>query len=241
MEIPNSKSLEITGPITLQAWVRPDQQILSNYFNFIISKQLNGTGYTLLTLGNANQKEFQFEANTQLHSGASSGAAYVPIDTWSQVTGVWNAGTEYMYVNGILAATQADPLAPVANTQPLSIGSSVFGSDTGWRGGISDIRIWNVALSQRQIAASLKARLTGTEVGLVAYLPLNEGHGVTVLDASGNGNNGTLDPPDWRFDSSIPLNADLPSSNSIPEPGSWQLASIGAVFLSAILKRSIRS
>lgn len=36
--------------------------------------------------------------------------------------------------------------------------------------------------------------------GLVAYWPLDEGEGVTTADLSGNGNDGTLDLPEWNDD-----------------------------------------
>src|SRR5947208_2673351 len=54
--VSNSPSLNLSGSFTIEAWVKADPSILSTFFNFIVSKQLNGTGYTLLSIGNPASK-----------------------------------------------------------------------------------------------------------------------------------------------------------------------------------------
>jgi hypothetical protein len=68
--------------------------------------------------------------------------------------------------------------------------------ETGWMGYanvvLDEVRIWNVALPQSQIAGNRFNRLTGKETGLVGYWRLDERAGLTTADATPNGNNGTL-------------------------------------------------
>src|SRR4051794_22759184 len=41
--------LDISGALTIEAWVKPDAGILPRGYSSIVSKQLNGTGYMLAT------------------------------------------------------------------------------------------------------------------------------------------------------------------------------------------------
>ena len=52
---------------------------------------------------------------------------------------------------------------------------------------IDEVRVWNVVRSPAEIATSWNRRLAGTESGLVAYYPMQEGTGTTTADSSGHG------------------------------------------------------
>lgn len=61
--------------------------------------------------------------------------------------------------------------------------------DEGFQGSISDVSIWNIALTQAQVQANQTATLTGSESNLVGLFPLHDGSGATVANlASGGGN-----------------------------------------------------
>ena len=47
------------------------------------------------------------------------------------------------------------------------------------------------------IAALMSGGITGAEVGLLGYWPLNETTGTTATDVSGNGNDGTVNGATW--------------------------------------------
>jgi len=89
-----------------------------------------------------------------------------------------------------------------------------IGSQQGYgaffKGQLDDLRLWNVARTGAEIQADMARELSGSETGLVAYYPLNDGTGsTTAVDATGDGHDGTLtnmDPatawitPAWSFD-----------------------------------------
>jgi len=54
---------------------------------------------------------------------------------------------------------------------------------------MDEIRIWNVARTQAEIAESRFCRLTGAEAGLTGYWNFDNG---TAIDVSDHGNNGVL-------------------------------------------------
>jgi len=59
----------------------------------------------------------------------------------------------------------------------------------GFQGSISDVSVWNTALTQAQVQANQTATLTGSESNLVGLFPLHDGSGATVANlATGGGN-----------------------------------------------------
>ncbi len=54
--------------------------------------------------------------------------------------------------------------------------SQTFGT-AGWSGVMDELRLWSVARSPEQIKSTMHVLLKGTEPGLVAYYPFNEGSG----------------------------------------------------------------
>ncbi|MEI7780565.1 MAG: LamG-like jellyroll fold domain-containing protein, partial [Planctomycetota bacterium] len=57
---------------------------------------------------------------------------------------------------------------------------------------MSSVSVWNTPLSQAQIQAGMNRAYSGTEPGLVCFLPMNETNGSTVDDRSPNRNDGTV-------------------------------------------------
>src|SRR5688500_7878463 len=56
--VPDHDALDITGDLTVEAWIRPEQA--PNEFRFIVSKNFSGTGYSLLTSG---EQRISFESH----------------------------------------------------------------------------------------------------------------------------------------------------------------------------------
>ncbi len=108
-------------------------------------------------------------------------------------------GTETrIFVDGVFFVNFAG--APYDMSGTFRIGAPGSGNQgRPWEGLIDEIRIWDYARSDDQIAEVFNCGLTGNEQGLVTYFPANEGipggdnTALTVLtDQSGNGNDGTL-------------------------------------------------
>lgn len=141
----------------------------------------------------------------------------------SSAIGLWN-GSTYLTVPYTVSPGQWYHLAfvctPTATTvfvNGASIGSTgnVIGGTTGlplnigvanpaasfeqFSGSIDEVRIWNVARTQAQIAANMNISLTGAESNLVGLFSFNQGIPggantglVTAIDATSNNNHGTL-------------------------------------------------
>jgi hypothetical protein len=83
----------------------------------------------------------------------------------------------------------------ILGTQESSQG--MFGGGGWWKGKISSLRVYDRVLSKREISALYEQDAPGCDTvdlarGLVAYYPMNEGSGQTVVDVSGSGHDGTI-------------------------------------------------
>ena len=189
VQVANSDAIDmISGPLTIEAWVRPEAGILARGYSSIVSKQLGGTGYMLATnVGPETGHRFKSEVGGLQVTSNSQPA----IDGWQHIAAVWDEGHLTIYANGQFDGV-IDTGPPIPNTLPLWIGSSPFGGDTSWRGTIDEVRIWSVARTQAEIQSTMNGYLCGDERGLRAYWSFDEGEGSDILDTSGSSNGTTV-------------------------------------------------
>jgi hypothetical protein len=97
--------------------------------------------------------------------------------------------------------------------------------DKYFAGELSDVRIWNRALTADEIQEAMGYRLTGDELGLVGYWPLDEGKGDAIADRTGNTQPGVINGATWQItdlelsvaDEDTDASPDIPQE---PEPTS---------------------
>ncbi|MES1226463.1 MAG: LamG domain-containing protein, partial [Bacteroidota bacterium] len=144
----------VSGSYTKEAWINTNN--LSNLNNIV-----SGAATAF------------WAPSAQLSAGHGGGFTDV-IDptplvagTWYHVAVTYNAGTGEMnlYKNGVLVAGPT-VVATYTETQQY-IGA--FQGSFLFSGQIDEVRIWNVAKTQTEIAASMNCELSGDEAGLLAY------------------------------------------------------------------------
>jgi hypothetical protein len=181
----NDASFDITGAITIEAWVKKT----SSSTKGIVSKRINPIESYDLATDNGNKPLMQIWIDGD-YEVATSGIALV-VDTWHHVAGTYDGSNVKIYVDGVLEGTTPASGNIDTSDVPVRIGW-VWQAGWNWDGLIDEVRIWNVARTEPQIRADMCQRLTGSESGLVGYWRLDEGTGDTVYDATANDNDGTL-------------------------------------------------
>ena len=100
---------------------------------------------------------------------------------WHHVVATYDGTTARIYLDGALLGAETPSVAiNVGSTANFEIGHVTPGSNRYFDGQISDVGVWNRALSQAEIEAALDSSLQYVTDGQVAFWELNEGSGSAV-------------------------------------------------------------
>ncbi|MDD2598087.1 MAG: LamG domain-containing protein [Kiritimatiellae bacterium] len=139
-----------TVNFTLEAWVKPtayqaEQQVLSQY---------SGGGGRMI-MGVKSGKAGLFVGGTWVYSDAP-----ISLNTWTHIAVTRNGAAWSFYINGVFDSTKTGNNKALDNTTLLMCRLTPT-NGPGFRGAISDLRVWNTLRSAPQILASYNTRLTG--------------------------------------------------------------------------------
>jgi hypothetical protein len=241
-QIPNSASLNITGPVTVEAWVKTNSTA-----NQSIAERYSGTdgGYalriwqgklTFLTIHDANNVD------------SISSTSNLTTNVWHHVAGVYDnqGGQLRVYLDGALEGYKASTFAPASGTSPLVIGANAAPAYYKFNGLIDEVRITADILYAGSFAPALNLRAVANTKGLWKF---NDG---SANDASGNGNHAVLNGGATYFTdvpayASLSLNgtsayAQIPNSASLNITGpvtveAWVRTNAAGAFINRIVSR----
>ena len=155
VNVANSASLQLSGGMTLEAWVDPAS--VTNVWRDVIYK------------GNDN---YYLEATSMPGSlpagggimgggyGEAYGAAKLAANSWSYLAVTYDGSAVRLYVNGSLVSSTPKTGALATSTNQLQIGGdSLYGQY--FSGLIDEVRIYNVALSAGQIQTDMATPIGG--------------------------------------------------------------------------------
>src|SRR3989475_753370 len=149
----NPASLGITGPITLEGWIRADTNQGSMDTPVTVIDKLDNTngGYSLFLSSSAS-------TNSQLQMTAQNGGAADSLvspsytfteSTFQHVVGVWSPspGTMQIYINGTQVASASAAKPSISNVSTaLNLGGQT--TNRSWKGALDEVRISAVARDQ---------------------------------------------------------------------------------------------
>ncbi len=204
VNLESDSSLNITGDITVEAWVKTPSSWTENYPQIIARAGGGIDGFNLYIANAKNESDRKFSfilksGNNSWGDDFAKGTSVAQDNTWYHVTGVREGNIVKIYVNGIIEGIDS------GSPEPINYGSvpvAYIGRKSGgywWNGIIDEVRIWNRALTQKEIQANAQdIKISSNEPGLVGYWKLDEGSGTEAKDYSSNGNHGTLEgKPEW--------------------------------------------
>ena len=151
----DDKVIDFTQPFTVECWFKADPQLMDNKQYTIIGnvstdmgpgfRILYGWGAVRVSTGDGKK------ADTMTYPTSKQ---KVELGVWHHVALTYDAKTVTLYLNGIKAAAKAMPL-PQTRSRAFQIGS-YQGYAYGFPGAISDVKIYNQALTASQILAKVK-------------------------------------------------------------------------------------
>jgi hypothetical protein len=136
----------------------------------------------------------------------------LPIGSYVFVAATYDGVSSKLYINGVDCSGSGQTLSNpggsiISNSRSIVMGMGRWGAQNNdiyttmlMDGNISEISIWNSALTQEQIQSYMSTPPTGNEEGLVGYWDFNEGAGSTLTDQTSNGNDGVINGATWSTD-----------------------------------------
>jgi len=198
-------NFNVSLPFTLSAWINP----VNNYsYPTIISKRDSFVNSDMrfslqLDSGGGSEGQVRFQGNT----ASTRLFDYVPpLNIWTQVTVIAQAGSTVLYINGVLMQSLSGVTLGTDNAARVGIGRNgeTTSDNDAFHGKLDEVRVYNRALSVAEIQTLYNgskkimrvnvAQNNQLTSGLVGFWTFNapDIYGATTTDISGNGNNGLI-------------------------------------------------
>jgi archaellum component FlaG (FlaF/FlaG flagellin family) len=175
--VPANAAFNSANSITCEAWINATQWKAQIYQGTIVGKDGSNTSGYALRCG-ANGKLSFVIGGPGGWTEATCGSV-MQANVWTHVAGVFDNGSIKIYINGNLVGTNTATTI-TASTSGLLIGESPGFAGRVFNGYIDEVRVWNTARSQSDIAANITVDLPNNEPGLVAYYKFNQISGTTT-------------------------------------------------------------
>ena len=145
-------SLDLTGNITVTAWIKPITFGASSRGRIFDKNDNSGEGY-LLSVDDFNVSSgLGFQTDTTV---VTSNAGAVTLGVWQHVAATYSTSGNIVkfYVNGAPAGSGTGTTITSAPTRAGAIGRRASSSIRGFHGTIDDVRVYNRVLTYNEIQA----------------------------------------------------------------------------------------
>ena len=177
---------DITGAITLQAWVNPTESLANTQYTVICKSE----AYQLFHYGGI--WKYSLQGSSTWGTGVSTGIK-VALNEWHHIaiTRVANTNAVNFYYDGQLvfsgSANTAASSTIASNNLAFGVGGMVYNNPTpsvqyGFKGQIDHVAIFDVVRSLADIDSDMDSYISPSTSGLRAYYDFNETSGSTLFN-----------------------------------------------------------
>lgn len=164
------------SPYTIEAWIKPNVMNAGGIVGWGSYGAINQVNVLRLSpTGGGGVRNYWWNNDMELMTGSLT-------DDWHHVAVSFDGSTRKIYLDGVKRAEAPASGHNVTTTANFSIGKT-YNSEY-FDGQIDEVRIWNIARTDAEVADYMNERLVGDEPGLVLYNRLDEGSGFTTRDDS---------------------------------------------------------
>lgn len=205
VDCPSSPSAALTGPMTVEAWIRPYDWGGFPVGSFGFGQILEKGSVSLFLTGthparNDHGLYLELVHGDATVSGTCSPVESIELDEWQHVAVTYNGASDVrMWIDGV-EQTVTYTVAPSGNlgaNGAVTIGNIAGTLNRAFEGEIDEVRLWNVARGESDIQDGKDRVLSGSEPGLVGYWALDEGNGSLAGDGSASGSDGAVTDALW--------------------------------------------
>jgi hypothetical protein len=193
--------VHVLDNFTIEAWVKPASVMANGMHRGIAGRG----GSMVLGLDDAVDGQWFLTQCSPGCDSAVSPAGDLVTGAWQHLSAGYDGSSLTIYRNGAFVATMPKT-GDTTDFTGFVIGTWV--GNAAFQGLIDEVRFWDVARTQPQIAGDMGSILTGTEPGLVGYWRFEEGSGQQSDDVAVPDNDAQLgstagpdvDDPIWSPD-----------------------------------------
>lgn len=193
--VPAVSALNLSASFSIEFWMMLDSDIVDSQYMRVFQKGIPNTGdpysgYELDLAPGTHQLTYSQSTGSPGSSRSAQIAGSLVPGQWYHVAIISNNLQVALYLNGQQQATFTAAGPPPVNSLPLVLAAQTYGGGTsvccGFPGSLRQFRIWGRALQPAEISSVATTTLSGTEAGLIADWPLDDGLGVTLRDIGPN-------------------------------------------------------
>ena len=212
VEIINNEGLNtINSQVTMEAWIKAKAHPSDQWLSIIYKgdEQADNFSNRSYSLWVSSDASFVLASapGGQGQVSLSSPKDLFVLDTWYHIAGIVDAknGVMKIVLNGVEVASRDFGKDIHLSTLPLRIGwtHEDLPEYSPFIGQIDEVRIWNIARTEKEIAATMHTSLSGNQPGLVGYWQFEE-RVRKAIDSTGNGHDGRLHGWPMRFIVELP-------------------------------------
>lgn len=148
--VQDNPSLDLTGAMTLEAWVKPESMAADDWHVALI-KEGGATGMAYSLYASTDIDNPGALINTGRHDQWTDGVSQIPMSAWTHLAATYDGSVLRLYVNGDMVSEKSMSGSIVSTSGALCIGG-----DTVWGeffdGLIDEVRVYDRALSAGEIA-----------------------------------------------------------------------------------------
>jgi hypothetical protein len=199
VQIASSPSLNISSALTLEVWINPTK---SSGTQDVICKSSFGTnnGYIFpRTEDGWRNLKFYIYINSVGWKILTVPYGTDKLNQWHHLAATYDGFYMRIFLDGVKLGEMPVSGSITVNNNPLFISGQSGYTGEYFKGKVDDVRIWNRALSECEIASNMNCELAGIETGLQAYYKFNQGFVnqpnpavLALTDATLNNNLGIL-------------------------------------------------
>lgn len=203
VEIPHSQSLNITGPLTIEVWMKSTSEDFHQ--TTVLEKCLTDTEWAGYSVSISEEGHVVFFSGNDRARYLKSNLALSP-HQWYHIACVLRGNKKHqaeIWINGFLD-TKGTLEYPSSTNEAFCVGQST--KDRRFHGEFDEVRIYSRALTEDEIESGMGQKITGSDKDIVAYYDFNElTRDGTVQDLSPFENHGTLHGDAMLVESTAPV------------------------------------
>lgn len=152
VNVADSASLSITGNITISMWIKSNTKASASKFRVGVKKRRTGSDCYEIYFDENGYTKFIVDTGT---AKTITGGTDIFDNAWHHVVGYYDGAKIYLYIDNSSDATgvaQTGSMTDTSDSLVIGFGASLHTIFEAFNGSIDDVRIFNRALSLREIA-----------------------------------------------------------------------------------------